>query len=114
VRQLQLRHTGAEPPLSGVRKYGADQSERTTGTRDWCKEEVKEMSIDEEKLLRAFREWHLSTYFSPPSSALVIHEARWEGFRAGAKFVSGFDAQEVTVTRSVRQSRKRSSKPTLK
>ena len=72
------------------------------------------MSIDEEKLLQAFREWHLNTYFSPPSSALVIHEARWEGFRAGAKFASGFDAQEVTVTRSVRQSRKRSSKPTLK
>jgi hypothetical protein len=51
------------------------------------------MSIDEEKLLQAFREWHLNTYFSPPSSALVIHEARWEGFRAGAKFASGFDAR---------------------
>ena len=74
----------------------------------------KRMSIDEEKLLRAFREWHLNTYFNPPSAALIIHEARWEGFRAGAKFASGFDTQGVAVTRSVRRSRKRSRKPSLK
>jgi hypothetical protein len=69
------------------------------------------MSIDEEKLLQAFREWHLNTYFSPPSSALVIHEARWEGFRAGAKFASGFDTQggelvSATATHAVRKRRK--------
>jgi len=33
-----------------------------------------------DKILRAFMEWHLNQYFIPFDPRFVIHKARWEGY----------------------------------